>query len=250
MSSKQKRIDSFFSRNVLPRCEEKTTLEGDNQGTSEDGNPPPIPSDENLSLGDDSSSSSDDENPGPGPSLPLENPTFSSIEHDPGLRLPIWKYPVNMRDRIRRAYLRSGPQQLILPMYPTSGPESHPRRFQAKWYSEFPWLEYSRAKDRAYCFHCYIYLEESNTHNGQDAFTIHGFKNWNKVKGKYCSFMKHMGDGPNSQHNNAVRFCDTLLDQPRHIDKVMQRETKDQIEKNRLRVKTSIDIKGITNKAE
>ena len=177
MSSKQKRIDSFFSRNVLPRCEEKTTLEGDNQGTSENGNPPPIPSDENLSLGDNSSSSSDDENLGSGPSLPLENPTFSSIEHDPALRLPICKYPVNMRDRIRRDYLRSGPQQLVLPTYPTSGPQSHPRRFQAKWYYEFPWLEYSRAKDRAYCFHCYIYLEKSNTHNGQDAFTIHGFKN-------------------------------------------------------------------------
>lgn len=51
--------------------------------------------------------------------------------------------------------------------------------------------EYSKAKDSAYCLRCYLYLEESNTHNGQDAFTMYGFKSWGKVKGKCCSFLKH-----------------------------------------------------------
>ncbi|KAL4588442.1 hypothetical protein LXL04_001332 [Taraxacum kok-saghyz] len=76
----------------------------------------------------------------------------------------------------------------------------------------------------------------SKSRNVHDAFTINGFKNWNKVKGKYCSFLKHVVDGPNSQHNIAVRFCDTLMNQSGHIDKVMQKQSADQIEKNRRRL--------------
>lgn len=127
MAKKQKRVDSFFTRNVLPRGEKNNTQpEDQNQESLVDENLP---------------SSSVNDNHGPPPSSTIDNPTFSYIEHDPGLRLPIWKYPVDKRDEIRRAYLRFGPHQLILPKYPPSGSKSHPRRFQAKWYSEFPWLE-------------------------------------------------------------------------------------------------------------
>ena len=51
-----------------------------------------------------------------------------------------------------------------------------------------------------------------------------------------------MGDEPNSQHNNAICFCDTLMNQSGHIDKTIQKQSADQIEKNRLRVKTSINV--------
>ena len=30
---------------------------------------------------------------------------ISSLERDPGLRLPIWSYPINERDNVRRAYI-------------------------------------------------------------------------------------------------------------------------------------------------
>lgn len=36
---------------------------------------------------------------------------ISSLERDPGLRPPIWKYPVNQQDEIRRAYMKAGPYQ-------------------------------------------------------------------------------------------------------------------------------------------
>lgn len=230
MGTHQKRLDSFFTRNVLPRGKEKNTSSSSlpvekPQSPPEDDNP--LPSSTIKS---------------PAPSSTVENPTFCSIEHDLGLCRPIWKYATNMKDEIRRAYLRSGPHQPVLPKYPPSRSKSHSRHFQSKWYSEFPWLEYSKTKDRAYCFYCYIFLEESNTHNGHDAFTTIGFKNWNKVKGKYCSFLKHIGDIPNSQHYNVMRFCDTLMNHSVHIDKAMQKQSVDQIEKNMLRVKTSIDV--------
>ena len=85
-------------------------------------------------------------------------------------------------------------------------------------------------------------MEEPSTNKGQEAFAINGFKNWNRVKGKHCSFMKHVGDGPNSQHNNAIRFCDALLNQEGHIDQVMQRLSDEEIRLNRLRVKATIDL--------
>ncbi|XP_023752179.1 uncharacterized protein LOC111900529 [Lactuca sativa] len=47
--------------------------------------------------------------------------------------------------------------------------------------------------------------------------------------------MKHIGDIPNSQHYNVVRFCDTLMNQSVHIDKEMQKKFANRIEKNRLR---------------
>ncbi|GJZ12461.1 zinc finger MYM-type protein 1 [Tanacetum coccineum] len=153
MKKKQKRVDSFFQRTVSPRIEENTTIEEENKEQPRDENPPPI--------------------------LAVENATFSSIQRDPGVRQPIWNYPVNKRDEIRRAYLNVGPHRLMLPKYPSTGSKTHPRHFQAKWYSEYPWLEYSRVTDRAYCFYCYLFSEEPSANTGQNAFAINGFKNWN-----------------------------------------------------------------------
>ncbi|GJR45888.1 zinc finger MYM-type protein 1 [Tanacetum coccineum] len=221
---KEKRVDSFFQRTVSPRIEENTTIEEENKEQLRDENPPSISA--------------------------VENATFSSIQRDPGVRQPIWNYPVNKRDEIRRAYLNAGPHRLMLPKYPPTGSKTHPRRFQAKWYSEYPWLEYSRITDRAYCFYCYLFLEEPSTNKGQDAFAINGFKNWNRVKGKHCSFMKHVGDGPNSQHNNAIRFCDALLNQAGHIDQVMQRLTDEEVRLNRLRVMLFSNTKLLISAAQ
>ena len=109
MTKKQKRVDSFFSRTVSPRIEEDTTLEEENKEPLRDENPPPI--------------------------SVVENATFLPIQRDPGLRQPIWNYPVNKRDEIRQAYLKSGPHRLVLPKYPLTSSKTRPRRFQAKWYT-------------------------------------------------------------------------------------------------------------------
>ena len=48
--------------------------------------------------------------------------------------------------------LADGPCQPKLICYPRSGKKN--RSFKATWYSSFPWLEYSVAKDKAFCFAC------------------------------------------------------------------------------------------------
>jgi hypothetical protein len=40
-----------------------------------------------------------------------------------------------------------------------------------------------------------------------------------------CAFLIHMGNGPCSPHNNAVKYCDTLKNQSQHIDKVIDKQT-------------------------
>jgi len=50
-----------------------------------------------------------------------------------------------------------------------------------------------------------------------------------------------MGDDPCSQHS-TVKSCADLMNQSCHIDKVMHAQSSQQIEKNRLHVKTSIDV--------
>ncbi|PWZ41132.1 Zinc finger MYM-type protein 1 [Zea mays] len=120
------------------------------------------------------------------------------IEHDPSLRLPISSYDVNDQDTVRRAYVALGPcrpkmNKDVFPQHECGGM----RRFQPKWFSEFNWLEYSVAKDAAYCFVCYLF-KDNNKFPGGDSFVSGGFRNWNmKVR-----FLRHAG-GLNSAHCEA-----------------------------------------------
>jgi hypothetical protein len=50
----------------------------------------------------------------------------------------------------------------------------------------------------------------------------------------------HIGSDPSSTHNNAVIECQNLLNQPNHIDNIIEVASNREKEKNRLRLKTSI----------
>ena len=131
-------------------------------------------------------------------------------------------YPANIRDEVRRAYLKAKPYQIRLSNYPFSR-EKHPRSFQASWFTQFSsWLEYSPTKDAAYCLPCYLFTMERSRRPGCDAFTFTGFRNWKKVNnGKNCAFLNHVGEDPCSPQNNVVKYCDDLLNESVHIDKVI-----------------------------
>ncbi|XP_059434852.1 uncharacterized protein LOC132167836 [Corylus avellana] len=242
--SKFKTIDSFFKRKEADISKSNTLLES-NAETSN-------PNERHLK----SPRVEDEEHPFESPIAETQEIYFKSstlnvnevdvssisIERDPGLRPPMWDYPVNRRDEIRRAYLKHGPNRFILANYPLSGPENHPRRFQASWFTQFPWLEYSRSKDAAYCLPCYLFTMKRDGRPGWDVFTIKGFRNWRKVhEGKNCAFLTHIGEDPCSPHNNAMKSYEDLRNQSRHIDKVLNAQSMEQIQNNRLRVKTSID---------
>jgi hypothetical protein len=61
----------------------------------------------------------------------------SSIQRDPGLRLPIWKHPVTQQDEVRRAYIKAGPYQPLLLEYPATEVGKQKRRFQYSWFTKF-----------------------------------------------------------------------------------------------------------------
>ncbi|XP_022035076.1 putative vacuolar protein sorting-associated protein 13B [Helianthus annuus] len=96
----------------------------------------------------------------------------SSLERDPAKRLEMWKYPVNIREQVRLAYMSLGVYQIKLEWYKPRGPKNNLRRFRYAWFDMFPnWLEYSPTKHKAYCFLCYLYNDKPNESHGHSAFT-------------------------------------------------------------------------------
>ena len=51
-----------------------------------------------------------------------------------------------------------------------------------------------------------------------------------------------MGQGPNSSHRNAIWSCLDLSNQALHIEKIVKKQTSQQIARNRLRLKATIDV--------
>ncbi|XP_074304397.1 uncharacterized protein LOC141639107 [Silene latifolia] len=172
----------------------------------------------------------------------IENEDFIfSLERDPGLRAPMWHYPVEKRDEIRRAYLKLKLYQPLLRRFPYSGPEGHRRSFQASWYKKFPdWLEYSLSKDAVFCFLCYLFADKPNPHT--NTFTMMGFSNWKRVnEGTNCPFVTHVR-GPSSTHINALRSKIDLLNDRGHIRYAFVSQEEAQIRRNRLRLEATIDV--------
>ncbi len=156
MAGKQKTISHFFQRKTSPRpqpeCDENCKSSQDSRMVQEVS--------ESVGFGG-SSRSSNAESGQQTPAPTASTSTSFFIMRDPGLRQPIWTYPVNERDEVRRAYLNVGPYQVKF-----NYPEQKKRRFQYSWFSEFPWLEYSPTKDAAFCLPCYLFTEKPKVQNG------------------------------------------------------------------------------------
>ena len=103
-------------------------------------------------------------------------------------------------------------------------------------------MEYSPSRDAIYCLPCYFFGKKPTGCPGLDAFTEKGFNNWKKVKdGMSCSLIGHEGKDPNTPHKIAVKCCEDLMNYLRHINKLVEKQTSKEIEKNRLQLKTSIE---------
>ncbi|GAV74625.1 LOW QUALITY PROTEIN: DUF4371 domain-containing protein, partial [Cephalotus follicularis] len=50
-----------------------------------------------------------------------------------------------------------------------------------------------------------------------------------------------VGKSPSSPHNVAIKCCEDLKNQSRHIDTIIDKQTVQEIVNNRLRLKTSVD---------
>ncbi|KAK1382104.1 hypothetical protein POM88_019839 [Heracleum sosnowskyi] len=108
----------------------------------------------------------------------VETPNKPSIQTDPGLHDPICTFPVNQQDRIRKEYVQLEPCQPKLQNYPTTFDGRDNRRFQYRWFGLFPWLEYSVAKDKIFCFPCFLFEKDPPRF---PLFTTVGCCNWSRM---------------------------------------------------------------------
>ena len=125
-----------------------------------------------------------------------------------------------------------GLYQPKLEEFPPSFDGQQFRQFQYTWYAQFPWLEYFKEIDVAYCFVCFLFYEKKAKY---PKFTIEGFRSWKRINnGERCSFLHHE-DGLNSHHTKPMLKWGGLKNPSQHIDKVMNTQLSQQILQNRLR---------------
>ncbi|XP_004298199.1 PREDICTED: uncharacterized protein LOC101297533 [Fragaria vesca subsp. vesca] len=134
---------------------------------------------------------------------------IGDLERDPGKRVQIYEYPVNQQDHVRRSYIKLGPYQPKLFEYPRVRSGDQYRRFNYSWFTNWPWLEYSPSKNKAFCFPCFLFAKGPKLN---PALTTDGFNDWRRVKEeRNCVFLNHIG-GPCSLHNacNRLRLKTTI----------------------------------------
>ena len=143
-----------------------------------------------------------------------------------------------MHDDIRKEYIKVGPYQPKLSKYPSISYGSQNRHFQYTWFAQFSWLEYSEAKNSAFCFPCYLFDSSTSKYV---KFTREGFQNWKRVKERNkCPFAQHEGNC-DSLHSFAMEKWNNLMNTSEHIDKVINKVSAQEILNNRLRLRTSVE---------
>ena len=147
------------------------------------------------------------------------------------------------------------------------------RSFQSQWFSSFPWLEYSKEQDSAFCFYCRHFsshvhrqmrvsnfgLSESDVHSARilpqrlelvnafsdlvfllqiqsDSFTIGGFQNWRKALIKGYGFQKHEICISHIQATTNYQQYVTRSTNQTTVRDVLDRGRVEQIRKNRQRL--------------
>ena len=98
--------------------------------------------------------------------------TYFNPDHiifDPGLRIPINKFSVDIRAEVRRAFIAKGLTQPIGYNFPRSKDN---RRLQERWFQQHNWIEYSVEKNKAYCFYCYLFKHDRMDENFGFEFNV------------------------------------------------------------------------------
>ncbi|KAH7973662.1 hypothetical protein HPB49_003722 [Dermacentor silvarum] len=110
--------------------------------------------------------------------------TFSCApsDDDPSRPLPRDDLHTDRRTRLMR-----GTIQPRLNCYPQKQTANGTRKFCARWYDKFNWLQYSIEKDAAFCFYCRAFPQQSSAWKGHSdpAFVSVGFNRWKKAVEKF-----------------------------------------------------------------
>ncbi|KAL4600486.1 hypothetical protein ACB092_11G202000 [Castanea dentata] len=140
---------------------------------------------------------------------------LENLPSNPRLRQKISSYHPNNHDEIRRHYLGKGPFE---------------------WYETRNWLEYSIAKDAAFCFYCYLFRKDVGKQGGGDTFVTKGFRLWNQLR----KLDSHVG-GVNSAHNQAVKKSEDLQKEKQHIQSVLVKQSNQDKAEYRIQLNAIVD---------
>ena len=61
--------------------------------------------------------------------------------------------------------------------------------FNPSWFDKYTWLEYSIAKDAAFCYACQFF--STGVHKSEECFITIGYRNWKHATGKSGRLEKH-----------------------------------------------------------
>ncbi|XP_042035252.1 zinc finger MYM-type protein 1-like [Salvia splendens] len=164
--------------------------------------------------------------------------TPENIVSDPGLRSPIARYDVQIRDRIRREYVSKGPCQPKGHVFRQTLYGKEKRSFQVKWFERHVWLEYSVEKEAAFCFWCYLFKPINANRFGDDVFVSTDFKNWKKT---LAIFREHEGSA-NSTHDQARILFEGFKNQRQSVDYNLRKYDKEDEVNYRISLTASLDV--------
>ncbi|CAF4742728.1 unnamed protein product, partial [Rotaria sp. Silwood2] len=138
---------------------------------------------------------------------------------------------------------RSSFDPLSQPILPSYKINQENRSFQKQWFNNRPWLEYSIAHDRVYCYYCRHFGSTNNliNRNQSDAFII-GYNNWKHALGKNRRFQLHETSTAHIQatsNHNQFRIREKSKET---IINIMDKGRLEQIRKNRERLIKSSSV--------
>ncbi|CAN6236329.1 unnamed protein product [Urochloa humidicola] len=160
----------------------------------------------------------------------------ADIVADPGLRIPIENMHPNIRDAARRAYILKGPCQPKGHNYPRRMIYNRNRSFHDEWFTNNPWLEYSVAKDAAFCFYCYLFKQPRVENFGVEAFTSVGFRGW---KDGRELIRDH---GTSKDHNKSRKCYEAFKNQRQSVSHAIDRGGKKTEEEHKGRLVVVVEI--------
>ena len=134
------------------------------------------------------------------------------IVSDSRLRKPIESFNVNICDRIGREYASKGPCQPHNHIFPKKYGKDN-ISFRDAWLKDNIWLEYSVAKDAAFCFWCFLFKKDFT---GDEVFTTNGFGPFGSWKKAIDKFRDHVGSS-SSAHNKARTYFENFQNKKQSV---------------------------------
>jgi hypothetical protein len=165
------------------------------------------------------------------------------VEHDPAKR------PEKLTESQIKYLIHIGPCQPKLSVYTKNDDLAKKRKqcsFCPTWYKDYPYLEYSVAENKAFCYVCSLFARGLGREKAESAW-IAGIDDWSKMKGsrgkdKMGKLETHFGS---AAHASALQDYLHFVRDDNHVDKLLTREERErmvELEKERVENREVVEI--------